>query len=120
MWQAWQDTINHTTRRGTSEFGLTNTNKLVRWYEGATGLKTGSTGNAKYCLSATANKNGMTLIAVIMAAPDPKTRFAEAIKLLDYGYANYALSTGAKAGDIVGEIPVSKGEHGGHRKSIRR
>lgn len=107
----WQDTITHVTRRGSSEFGLTNTNKLVRWYEGATGLKTGSTGNAKYCLSATANKNGMSLIAVIMAAPDPKTRFAEATKLLDYGYANYAVSTGAKAGDIVGEIPVSKGEH---------
>lgn len=107
----WQDTITHTTRRGTTEFGLTNTNKLVRWYEGATGLKTGSTGNAKYCLSATANKNDMSLIAVIMAAPDNKTRFSEAIKLLDYGYANYAVSTGAKAGDSVGEIPVSRGEH---------
>lgn len=107
----WQDTITHTTRRGTTEFGLTNTNKLVRWYEGATGLKTGSTGNAKYCLSATANKNGMSLIAVIMAAPDNKTRFSEAIKLLDYGYANYAVLTGAKAGDNVGEIPVSRGEH---------
>lgn len=106
----WQDTITHTTRRGTTEFGLTNTNKLVRWYEGATGLKTGSTGNAKYCLSATANKNGMSLIAVIMAAPDNKTRFSEAIKLLDYGYANYAVLTGAKAGDNVGEIPVSRGE----------
>ncbi len=69
----WQDTITHTTRRGTTEFGLTNTNKLVRWYEGATGLKTGSTGNAKYCLSATANKNGMSLIAVIMST-HPITR----------------------------------------------
>ncbi len=107
----WQDTITHTTRKGESEFGLTNTNKLVRWYEGATGLKTGSTGNAKYCLSATADKNGMQLIAVIMAAPDPKTRFAEAIKLLDYGYANYAVVSGAKAGDSAGEIPVSRGEH---------
>lgn len=107
----WQDTITHTTRKGESEFGLTNTNKLVRWYEGATGLKTGSTGNAKYCLSATADKNGMQLIAVIMAAPDPKTRFAEAIKLLDYGYANYAVVSGAKEGDSAGEIPVSRGEH---------
>lgn len=107
----WQDTITHTTRRGTSEFGLTNTNKLVRWYEGTTGLKTGSTGSAKYCLSATANKNGMPLIAVIMAAPDNKSRFSEAIKLMDYGYANYAVLTGAKAGDSVGEIPVSRGEH---------
>ena len=107
----WQDTINHTTRKGTTEFGLTNTNKLRRWYDGATGLKTGSTGNAKYCLSATADKNGMELIAVIMAAPDNKSRFSEAIKLLDYGYANYAVVSGAKKGDSAGEIPVSKGEH---------
>ena len=107
----WQDTINHTTRKGTTEFGLTNTNKLIRWYDGATGLKTGSTGNAKYCLSATADKNGMELIAVIMAAPDNKSRFSEAIKLLDYGYANYAVLSGAKKGDSAGEIPVSKGEH---------
>ena len=107
----WQDTINHTTRKGTTEFGLTNTNKLIRWYDGATGLKTGSTGNAKYCLSATADKNGMELIAVIMAAPDNKSRLSEAIKLLDYGYANYAVVSGAKKGDSAGEIPVSKGEH---------
>ena len=107
----WQDTINHTTRKGTTEFGLTNTNKLIRWYDGATGLKTGSTGNAKYCLSATADKNGMELIAVIMAAHDNKSRFSEAIKLLDYGYANYAVVSGAKKGDSAGEIPVSKGEH---------
>lgn len=107
----WQDTINHTTRKGTTEFGLTNTNKIIRWYDGATGLKTGSTGNAKYCLSATADKNGMELIAVIMAAHDNKSRFSEAIKLLDYGYANYAVVSGAKKGDSAGEIPVSKGEH---------
>ena len=107
----WQDTINHTTRKGTTEFGLTNTNKLIRWYDGATGLKTGSTGNAKYCLSATADKNGMELIAALMAAPDNKSRFSEAIKLLDYGYANYAVVSGAKKGDSAGEIPVSKGEH---------
>lgn len=84
----WMDTIIHTTRKGQSEFGLTNTNKLVRQYEGITGLKTGSTGNAKYCLSATANRDDITMIAVIMAAPDTKTRFAEAAKLLNYGYAN--------------------------------
>ena len=107
----WQDTITHKTRRGESEFGLTNTNKLVKWYNGATGLKTGSTGKAKYCLSATAEKNGMQLIAVIMAAPDNKARFSEAIKLLDYGYANYAVVKGAAKDDVVGEIPVAKGEH---------
>lgn len=107
----WQDTITHKTRRGESEFGLTNTNKLVKWYNGATGLKTGSTGKAKYCLSATAEKNGMQLIAIIMAAPDNKARFSEAIKLLDYGYANYAVVKGAAKDDVVGEIPVAKGKH---------
>lgn len=107
----WQDTITHSTRRGDSEFGLTNTNKLIRWYDGATGLKTGSTGNAKYCLSASADKNGMELIAVIMAAPDNKSRFSEAMKLLDYGYANYTVVTGAQKGDTAGEAEVSRGEH---------
>lgn len=83
----WMDTITHVTRKGESEFGLTNTNKLIKQYEWATGLKTGSTGLAKSCLSATASKNGIELIAVIMAAPNSKTRFSEAISLLNYGYS---------------------------------
>lgn len=83
----WMDTLTHVTRRGESEFGLTNTNKLIKQYEWATGLKTGSTGKAKCCLSATAKKDGIDLIAVIMAAPNSKTRFAEAINLLNYGYS---------------------------------
>ena len=78
----------HKTKKGESTFGLTNTNKLVRFYDGITGLKTGSTSKAKYCLSATAKRDGMNLIAVIMAAPDHKVRFSEAQKLLDYGFAN--------------------------------
>jgi D-alanyl-D-alanine carboxypeptidase (penicillin-binding protein 5/6) len=82
----WMDTITHVTRRGESEFELTNTNKLIKQYQWATGLKTGSTGLAKCCLSATANKDGIDLIAVIMAAPDSKTRFSDAISLLNYGY----------------------------------
>ena len=82
----WMDTIIHSTRRGDSEFGLTNTNKLIKQYEWATGLKTGSTGLAKCCLSASANKDRIDLIAVIMAAPDSKTRFAEAVNLLNYGF----------------------------------
>lgn len=82
----WMDTIIHSTRRGDSEFGLTNTNKLIKQYEWATGLKTGSTGLAKCCLSASANKDGIDLIAVIMAVPDSKTRFAEAVNLLNYGF----------------------------------
>ncbi len=83
----WMDTITHSTRRGDSEFGLTNTNKLIKQYEWATGLKTGSTSKAGCCLSATAKKDGIELIAVILAAPNSKTRFAEAINLLNYGYS---------------------------------
>lgn len=87
----WMDNITHKTKKGESEFGLTNTNKLVRFYKGITGLKTGSTSKAKYCLSATANRDGMDLIAVIMAAPDHKARFSEASTLLDYGFANCSI-----------------------------
>jgi len=83
----WMDTIIHTTRRGSSEFGLANTNKLLKQYNGITGLKTGSTDEAKYCLSATAERNGVKLVAVVLAAPDTKTRFREAAALLDYGFA---------------------------------
>ncbi len=83
----WMDTIVHTTRRGSSEFGLANTNKLLKQYNGITGLKTGSTDEAKYCLSATAERNGVKLVAVVLAAPDTKTRFREAAALLDYGFA---------------------------------
>ncbi len=82
----WMENITHTTRKGSSEFGLTNTNKLIRQYEYATGLKTGSTGLAKFCVSATAKQNDMELIAVIMAAEDSKTRFKDATTLLSYGF----------------------------------
>lgn len=83
----WMDTITHKTRKGQKEFGLTNTNKLVRVYDGITGLKTGSTSKAKYCLSATANRDGVDMIAVVMSAPEHKLRFSEAAKLLDYGFS---------------------------------
>lgn len=106
----WQDTITHTTKKGNTEFGLTNTNKLIKWYSNATGLKTGSTGKALYCLSATAKKDNMELIAVVMAAPDPKLRFREAIQLLDYGFANYQLLHGKQAGEEIADVAVSKGE----------
>lgn len=82
----WMENITHTTKKGTSEFGLTNTNKLVRQYEYATGLKTGSTSQAKFCVSATAEKNDIELIAVIMAAEDSKARFKDAVALLNYGF----------------------------------
>ncbi len=84
----WMENITHTTKKGTTEFGLTNTNKLIRQYEYATGLKTGSTSLAKYCVSATASKDNVNLIAVIMAAPDYKVRFKDAAALLNYGFAN--------------------------------
>lgn len=82
----WMDTITHSTRRGNSEFGLTNTNKLIKQYEWATGLKTGSTSLAGFCLSATASKNDIELIAVVMHAPNGKERVADCISLLNYGY----------------------------------
>ncbi len=83
----WMDTITHVTAKGSSEFGLTNTNKLIRQYEYATGLKTGSTSLAKYCVSATAKRDDMELIAVVMAAPDYKVRFQDAVTLLNYGFS---------------------------------
>ena len=81
----WMDTI----RNG--EFGLTNTNRLVRFYKGANGLKTGSTSKAGFCISASAERNGMTLIAVVMAAPTRDIRNNIATSLLDYGFANFSL-----------------------------
>lgn len=83
----WMEDIEHKTSRGTSTFTLSSTNKLLKQYEWTTGLKTGSTSKALYCLSATADRDDMELIAVVMAAPDPKTRFQDAIALLNYGYS---------------------------------
>jgi len=83
----WMDTV----RGGT--FGLSNTNKLIRFYPGATGLKTGFTAAAGYCLSASAQRDGFELIAVVMGAESSATRFAACKSLLDYGFANYALTT---------------------------
>jgi D-alanyl-D-alanine carboxypeptidase (penicillin-binding protein 5/6) len=105
----WMDTIIHTTKKGRSEFGLTNTNKLVKFYNGITGLKTGSTSIAKYCLSATARRNNMDLIAVIMGAPDTKTRFMEASKLLNYGFANYSIYMDENTDTILTPVRVVKG-----------
>ena len=82
----WMDTV----RDGT--FGLANTNKLIRFYPGATGLKTGFTSNAGYCLSATAERDGLGLIAVVMGAKTSQERFSACKQLLDYGFANYALA----------------------------
>ena len=106
----WMENITHVTKQGTKEFGLSNTNKLLRMATNfqVTGLKTGSTSLAKYCLSATAEKEGVRLIASIMAAPDFKARFADAQTLLNYGYANCKLYED-KEGITLPEIPVEGG-----------
>ena len=87
----WMDTI----RDG--EFGLTNTNRLIRFYKGATGLKTGSTAKAKFCISATAERDGLSLIAVVMGSPTRDVRNALAASLFDFGFANYASYTDESA-----------------------
>lgn len=96
----WMENITHNTSKGTSEFGLTNTNKLVRQYEYATGLKTGSTGEAKFCVSATGEKNGIEMIAVVMGAETSKERFADAVKLLNHGFGKCQLYTDDSAPDV--------------------
>ena len=102
------ENITHVTKKGTTEFGLTNTNKLIKQYEFATGLKTGSTNLAKYCVSATAKKNNIELIAVIMAAPDYKIRFKDAITLLNFGYGKCQVYSDEKQ-DPLPELVVKKG-----------
>jgi len=104
----WMENITHVTRRGTSEFGLTNTNKLIRQYSYATGLKTGFTSLAGFCVSATAKKDDVELIAVIMKADSSKIRNAEAISLLNYGFR--ICQTYTDANDTPLEpLPVKKG-----------
>lgn len=105
----WQENIIHTTRKGSTEFGLSNTNKLVRHYEYATGLKTGSTSQAKFCISATAEKNDMELIAVIMAADDSKIRNKDAVTLLNYGFGKCNIYKEESIPDIK-PVEVKKGE----------
>ena len=87
----WMENITHVTMQGSKEFGLANTNKLLKQYPYTTGLKTGSTNKAKYCVCATANKDGVELIAVIMGCPNYKDRFTEAQSLLQFGYTTCKL-----------------------------
>lgn len=106
--QIWMEDITHVTRQGTSNFTLSSTNKLLKQYQWATGLKTGSTAKAKYCLSATASKDGIDLIAVVMGAPDYKVRFADAQTLLNYGYSVCDLYIDENA-DVLPDLPVDGG-----------
>lgn len=100
----WTDSL-----RG-GKFELANTNKLIRFYTGATGLKTGSTSKAGCCLSATAERGGTELIAVILGAPNTKARFASARGLLDYGFSSYKTERLAEKGEVTGCVAVSKGK----------
>ena len=106
----WMENITHRTKQGEKEFGLSNTNKLLKMVTNfeVTGLKTGSTSLAKYCLSATGRKDGVDLIAVILAAPDYKARFADAVTLLNYGFANCHLYKDENPG-AVPETTVAGG-----------
>ena len=106
----WMENITHVTRQGSKEFGLANTNKLLKMavnFE-VTGLKTGSTSLAKYCLSATAKKDGVELIAAIMAAPDYKTRFEDAVTLLNYGFGRCRMYRDEEP-PALPQIPVENG-----------
>lgn len=108
----WIDKLTHPGGRVTD---LTNTNRLVRFYDGCDGFKTGSTDAAKYCLAATASKNGMRLVAIVLGTPVSQTRFNEARAMLDYGFANYQRVAIANKGDLLGErIAV----HGGAADTV--
>ncbi len=103
----WLDTLTHPSGRVTD---LTNTNRLVRFYKDCDGFKTGSTDEAKYCLSATAEKNGMRLIAVVLGVPSSQTRFDEARALLDWGFSAFSRVQVAQAGELTGDsVPVRLG-----------
>jgi serine-type D-Ala-D-Ala carboxypeptidase (penicillin-binding protein 5/6) len=91
-------------------FWLVNTNKLVRFYPGADGLKTGYTGEAKFCLSATAKRDNFRVVTVVLGEPDTKTRNAEVTKLFDYAFSQYTNQLIVKTGDALGDVRVKKGK----------
>lgn len=97
-------------RSKTSIQTMVNTNRLIKDYAGANGIKTGSTSEAKYCISASAKRGDLQLISVVLAADSSALRFSEAMKLLDYGFSNYDSVTIGKKGDLVASIPIEKGE----------
>lgn len=105
----WMEDITHHTSKGDSTFTLSSTNRLMKQYEYATGLKTGSTSQAKFCLAATATKDGVNLIASIMAAEDSKTRIADAVSLFNWGFASCRVFSDENT-DILPDIPVTGGK----------
>ena len=104
----WMENITHVTAQGTKKFGLTNTNRLIRTYPGCKGLKTGSTSKAKFCLSAVAERDGLSLLSVVMAAPDYKARLKDASALLDYGFDRCSLYIDENP-EPLPEITIQKG-----------
>lgn len=104
----WMEDITHSTMQGNSRFTLSSTNKLLKQYDWVTGLKTGSTDKAKYCISATASKGGIDLIAVVMGAPDPGSRFQDAATLLNYGYNVSRMYVDTNT-DVLPPLPVEGG-----------
>lgn len=104
----WMENIIHETRQGTKEFGLTNTNRLIRTYSGCKGLKTGSTSKAGFCLSAVAERDNLELISVVMAAPDYKARLKDAAALLDYGFSKCSIYEDSTP-ESLPNIPVKHG-----------
>ena len=105
----WMDTIIHKTSKGESEFGLANTNKFLKKYEGANGLKTGYTSAAGFSMSATATRNGTTLIAVVMGSETKDIRYSDAAKLLDFGFANCSIYEDNKVLDGNNQIEIEDG-----------
>jgi D-alanyl-D-alanine carboxypeptidase (penicillin-binding protein 5/6) len=101
----WMESFTHKTKKGESEFMLTNTNKLLKTNQYVKGLKTGSTSKAKYCVSTVAEKDGVELIAVVMAAPDYKSRFAQ---LINYGFSNCKVYKDKK--EYVKEVNINGGK----------
>ncbi|WHX47432.1 D-alanyl-D-alanine carboxypeptidase family protein [Paenibacillus woosongensis] len=104
---AYQDYLRQNTQK---PFWLVNTNKLVRFYTGADGLKTGYTSEAKFCLAATAQRDGLRLIAVVLGEPNTKTRNSEVSAMFDYAFSQYALMPIYKAGEVIGRVKIQKGQ----------
>lgn len=106
----WMDEFTHKTAKSESTFGLSSTNKMLKSYNGCNGLKTGSTSQAKFCLSATATRNDISLIAVVMACPDSKNRIADVTAMLDYGFANVTVFEDDNPLDDLKMADISGGE----------
>lgn len=104
---SYQDYLRQNTEK---PFWLVNTNKLVRFYSGADGLKTGYTSEAKFCLAATAKRDGLRLIAVVLGEPNTKTRNSEVSAMFDYAFSQYAIQPIYKQGEVIGKVKVQKGE----------